>query len=110
MHYLVCNVGILCGECKNGRGVSVLLNYCVTCENASGILVIALGEFLYLLPHFNVLLETDCIYSIFLSLHKVIADLVALVGLFLIKSPLPDFVYPCIFYIQVKYSVYCRRC
>ncbi len=35
--------GILCGECKNGKGVSALLNYCVTCENASGILVIALG-------------------------------------------------------------------
>ncbi len=105
MHYLVCNTGILCGECKNGRGVSALMNYCVTCENASGILVIALGELLYLLPHFNVLLDTDCIilYSIFLSVPEVIADLVALVGLFLIKAPPPDFVYLCIFYIQVKY-------
>ncbi len=43
-------------------------------------------------------------YSIYLSVPKVIADLVALVGLFLIKAPPPDFVYPCIFYIQVKWS------
>ncbi len=102
MHYLVCNAGILCGECKNSRGVSALLNYCVTCENVSGILVIALGELLYL--YLIVICTWTLIaYSISLSLPKVIADVVALVGLFLIKAPPPDFLYPCIFYIQVKY-------
>ncbi len=44
--------------------MSALLNYCVTCENASGILVIALGELLYLLPHCNVQLDADCVLNL----------------------------------------------
>ncbi len=42
--YIFIITGFLCGECKDGKGVSALLNYCVTCEDASGILVIALGK------------------------------------------------------------------
>ena len=36
--------GVLCGECRNGSGVSALLNRCVTCSNAMGLLVAVLGE------------------------------------------------------------------
>ena len=36
--------GVLCGSCRNGYGVSVLLNKCVTCHDASGILIAVLGE------------------------------------------------------------------
>ena len=39
------NVGVLCGECKDGKGVSALLNRCTTCSNASGILIGLLCEF-----------------------------------------------------------------
>ena len=35
---------MLCGECRNGSGVSVLLNRCVTCSDAMGLLVAVLGE------------------------------------------------------------------
>ena len=36
--------GVLCGECRNGSGVSALLNRCVTCSDAMGLLVAVLGE------------------------------------------------------------------
>lgn len=35
--------GNLCGECRDGRGVSALLNNCVTCNNAQGLLILALS-------------------------------------------------------------------
>ena len=35
---------MLCGECRNGSGVSALLNRCVTCSDAMGLLVAVLGE------------------------------------------------------------------
>ena len=37
------HAGVLCGDCKNG-GVSALLNKCVSCHNASGILIAALSK------------------------------------------------------------------
>jgi hypothetical protein len=37
-------LGILCGSCRDGRGVSVLLGHCVTCSNASILLIVALCE------------------------------------------------------------------
>ena len=36
--------GVLCGNCRDGYGVSVLLNKCVTCHDASGILIVVLSE------------------------------------------------------------------
>ena len=42
-YYKIC-VGILCGKCKNGRGVSVLFNKCVDCNNGFGALIAALGS------------------------------------------------------------------
>ena len=39
------SAGILCGECRDeGKGVSALLNNCVTCSNASGLLILALSQ------------------------------------------------------------------
>ena len=38
------SAGVLCGNCRDGYGVSVLLNKCVTCHDASGILIAVLGE------------------------------------------------------------------
>ena len=35
---------MLCGECRNGSGVSALLNRCVTCSDVMGLLVAVLGE------------------------------------------------------------------
>ena len=37
--------GVLCGSCRNGYGVSVLLNECVTCPDASGMLIAVLSEY-----------------------------------------------------------------
>ena len=42
---LLCTyIGYLCGQCGNGKGVSALLNNCVSCERASILLIIALGR------------------------------------------------------------------
>ena len=37
-------LGYLCGQCGNGKGVSALLSKCVSCGNASVLLIIALGR------------------------------------------------------------------
>ena len=38
------SVGILCGECKDeGKGVSALLDRCVSCSNTAGLLILALS-------------------------------------------------------------------
>ena len=39
-------IGILCGECGNGKGVSALLNNCVTCSNNNIALIPLLGTVL----------------------------------------------------------------
>ena len=39
---LFVSVGVLCGACEAGYGVSALLNSCVTCHDASGILIVIL--------------------------------------------------------------------
>ena len=36
--------GELCGECRDGKGVSALLNKCTTCSDASGLLILALSK------------------------------------------------------------------
>ena len=36
--------GLLCGSCKNGTGVSVLLNKCVSCSNGYIAFLVGLGE------------------------------------------------------------------
>ena len=36
-------IGVLCGECKNGKGVSALLNKCTSCNDAFSILIVILG-------------------------------------------------------------------
>ena len=38
------SAGVLCGNCRDGYGVSLLLNKCVTCHDASGILIAVLSE------------------------------------------------------------------
>ena len=37
-------VGILCGHCKDGKGVSVLFNRCVDCSNGFVALIVALSK------------------------------------------------------------------
>ena len=37
-------IGVLCGECEGGKGVSVLLNDCVSCPNAQGLLILGLSK------------------------------------------------------------------
>lgn len=38
------NAGDLCGECKDGKGVSALLNRCTNCSDVSGLLIALLCE------------------------------------------------------------------
>ena len=40
-------IGYLCGQCRNGKGVSALLNNCVSCERTSVLLIIALGMYIH---------------------------------------------------------------
>ena len=37
--------GYLCGQCRDDKGVSVLLNNCVSCGYVNILLIIALGQY-----------------------------------------------------------------
>ena len=37
-------LGVLCGDCRDGAGVSALLNQCVSCNDAYGLLIAALSK------------------------------------------------------------------
>ena len=37
--------GLLCGQCKDGKGVSALLNRCTACHNANGLMIALLCKF-----------------------------------------------------------------
>jgi hypothetical protein len=65
--------GYLCGECRDGKGVSALLSRCTTCSNASGLLIVLL----------------------------LVLDLAVFLVLLVIMKPFPSWAYPCVFYIQV---------
>ena len=41
---LLPHVGILCGQCTDGAGVTALLNRCVHCSNTNAILIVAIGN------------------------------------------------------------------
>ena len=65
--------GILCGSCPKGFGVSVLSNRCVSCSSVYALLL-------------AVLIMVDVLISI---------------GIVLYPKPLPAWVYPCLFYVQI---------
>ena len=65
--------GILCGTCPSGYGVSALYNQCVTCSRAHILLLVVL----------------------------VIVDIAVCTTIVVIAKPLPVWLYPCLFYIQI---------
>lgn len=65
--------GILCGDCAEGSGFSVLLNRCKSCDGAQTMLVLVL----------------------------VLADVAVIVFALLLMLPLPAFLYPTLFYLQL---------
>ena len=69
--------GILCGTCPEGHGVSALLERCVTCSDANAILIPLL-----------ILLDIGVCFTTLL-----------------VSKPLPDWVYPCLFYVQIAFHI-----
>ena len=65
--------GILCGSCPEGFGVSVLLNRCVSCSSVYALLLAVL----------------------------IMVDMLISIGIVLYPKPLPVWVYPCLFYVQI---------
>ena len=37
-------LGVLCGRCQDDKGVSALLSHCVSCHDASGLLIAGLSK------------------------------------------------------------------
>ena len=89
-------VGILCGNCKDGKGASVLFNRCVDCNNGFGALIAALGKQLFK-------------YYRFLISILVIVDAIIIIIILLKEIFLPAWLLPAIFNIQVRiYYSTCR--
>ena len=56
-------LGYLCGDCKDGKGVSALLNHCVDCSDVNGILIAVLSKILSMFHHDNLHNFTPILYS-----------------------------------------------
>ena len=67
---LICllHAGVLCGQCRGDKGVSALLNKCVSCHDASGLLIAGLSKFQ--------LWDWQVWYSIQSHLHWVLAHFI----------------------------------
>ena len=50
MHVLSVVKGYLCGQCRGNKGVSALLNNCVSCGYVNVLLIVALGNFIQYSP------------------------------------------------------------
>ena len=42
--YIPNTTGYLCGDCRDGKGVSALLNRCVDCSNTNGVFIAVLSK------------------------------------------------------------------
>jgi hypothetical protein len=84
--------GILCGQCKDGTGVSVLLNNCVSCSDGFLALIIVLGKH----EAINITMR----YLSYVALVVILISAVLII-VTLIDKPLPDWMIPFLFYIQV---------
>lgn len=72
------SVGVLCGDCVEGHGVSVLTNKCVTCSDASGVLIALLSKLLLCPVPFKLMLHLRCILSVLLiSVPMVISSYIS---------------------------------
>ena len=72
----------------------MLLNKCVTCHDASGLLIAVLSE------------SQKVAYSVdvpFMICFTVLIDALVLTGLMLLVKAFPAWLYPCLFYLQVSY-------
>ena len=99
-------IGILCGSCPVGYAVSSLLNRCVKCTNILALLLAALGNNITLVKkfiHASMIYWQHYIYASFEFLIAVIADLVIAAALVWIDKPLPMWLYPCLYFVQVSH-------
>ena len=88
--------GVLCGNCRNGYGVSVLQNKCVTCHDALGMLITVLSEY-----QACIVVECMGVHGYRYFVPVVLVDAVVLTGLLLLMNTFPTWLYPCVFYLQV---------
>ena len=56
--------GYLCGDCRDGKGVSALLNRCADCSNANGVLIAVLSK------NFECMYATGAFNVCFISSHR----------------------------------------
>ena len=92
MHSAYYILGYLCGKCHGMKGVSALLNKCVSCEKASIALIVSLGKL------------NDCIIykCTFLSFIAII-DIIVITSILVCSTSITSWLYPFLFYLQVKY-------
>lgn len=83
-------LGVLCGECKNGMGVSALLSRCVDCSNINSLLIVTLSECM------SILKLIHCV-----TWYLVIVDAIIVLIMLRWNHPFPTLMYPCLFYLQV---------
>ena len=90
-------VGYLCGQCRNGKGVSALLNNCVSCGRTSILLIIALGTYV----------DSNMHVIICMCNHiSVIVDIIVIIIILLCSLSLKPWLYPFLFYLQVHVYVH----
>ena len=86
-------LGILCGDCRENMGVTVLFNKCDTCSTASVLWIVVLGE--------HVQDQYYRVNFIFLA-HTVVIIVGIFIFIILLDKPVLEWVLPFLFYIQVR--------
>ena len=79
----------------------MLLNKCVTCHDASGILIAVLSES-HKIAYYSVR-TCRCFRT---EGFTVFLDALVLIGLMLLANVFPAWLYPCLFYIQVSCALH----
>ena len=87
-------LGYLCGDCKDGKGVSALLNRCVDCSNVNGILIAVLSK-IFSIIH-------CCMHNFTPTLYVVIVDAVFVSVLVCKDVQFTALLFPIIYFINVR--------
>ena len=87
----------MCGDCKDGKGVSALLNNCVDCSNVNGILIAVLRK-----ENVNCTHSTISNACRVVLLHIVIMDTLLISALLFKEVKFSALFFPVIFFTNVS--------
>ena len=95
-------LGYLCGDCRDNKGVSALLNHCVHCSDVNSALIVGLCKTLnYLYIHKQLTVVINLIFFMLIC-FAVIVDAVLIIALLYKDVMFSALFFPTVFFINVR--------